>query len=218
MRTKPIMPLTMFRNLLGRIGDYRGLRVLPVEGTIVGVPSGPTNQHTTRNLLSMALAFDADGKAACRVHVGQGIVTSAFDPTQAEMSKEVYERSLFITVRPTGGNADGSDDVVCVHLIAALGCPEMNDSEIYFTDSADPEPIIISTEWNNTDVVSVVDSDDYELTEDVHYSVGSDDFTILPAYILYALNAGECIDLIITFDNECPDTVITVCDNTSSPT
>lgn len=118
MKTKPIMPLTMFRNLLGRIGDYRGLRVLPVAGDIVGVPSGPTNQHTTRNLLSMALAFDADGKASCRIHTSQGVVTSAFDPTQAEMKQEIYERSLFVTVRPTGGNVDGSDDVVCVHLIS----------------------------------------------------------------------------------------------------
>lgn len=117
MRTKPIMSKTMFRNLLGRVGGYRGLRIVAIEGSIVGVPSGPTNQHSTRNLLSMALTFDSDGKASCRVFASTGEVSSAFDPTQSEFSQELYERSLFVTVRPTGGNVDGSDDVVCVHLI-----------------------------------------------------------------------------------------------------
>lgn len=118
MKTKPIMPLTMFRNILGKVDGYRGVRILPVEGDIVGVPGGPTNQHQTRNLTSMALAFDADGKASLQVYFSQGVITSAFDPTQAELPQKTYVNSMFVVVRPAGGNVDGSDDKVCVNLLS----------------------------------------------------------------------------------------------------
>lgn len=117
MKTKPIKSFTLFRNILGRIGDYRGVRIYPVTGTIVGIPYGVTNEYTVDNLLSHAVTFDDAGAPSIRVFYSDGETTNAFDPTEPVKAQHQYVASLFVKVRPTGGDVDGTDDVVCVHLI-----------------------------------------------------------------------------------------------------
>lgn len=223
MRTKPIQSHVMFRNILGKVGDYRGFRILPIEGTIVGTPHVPLDYYQTRNLLSMALDFDSDGRASCRVHISNAAAQSAFDPTQAALSQENYTNTTFVTVRPQGGNVNGEDDVVCVHLIEVAACADFDGKDLmsYVYDHGEPSDIVISDiTWGEAEIVTVKDDKDYELTEDVHYSVTDTSFTLLEAYLEYAFDEPvdapvDCREITISLDKGCEPIVITVCSDTA---
>ncbi len=165
---QPIVPLTMYRSILGRAGAYRGNRVIEIKGTITGLPFDPLDGHKRRNLMRQALDFGADRETAIKVYISKvGETTAAFDGTQAVKSEEDYLNATFVEVE------DGEGDThTCLHLIM-VGDDDEDDDE----DDDDDDTV---NDTVNDTVDDDDDDDDVETipmgTDPIHLSgAGSDE-------------------------------------------
>jgi hypothetical protein len=219
--TIPIQPTIMYRNILGRVNGFRGNRIVLFPGTIVDVPFVPLDHYEFRNLMAKSLLIAPDGKPAHRVYFSNvGATQNAFEASESNVSLERLISSTYVLVRPPGGNKDGSDDRVCLHVIGmGAACPGFDRDQDVF-NFLDPDDILFDVNWGDCEIVSVTDDEDYELTEDTHYVVTEDGFIITEEYLMYHLDnpcdadddeEPECRTITILLDNNCDPIVITIC-------
>lgn len=124
-KTSPITIRNMYRSILGRVGKYRGNRVVAVQGTIVGYPKAPLNELGFRNLFAKALDIADDGKAAMRLYVSFVLSTNnPFEPRESTLNKQRYLNSTFVDVEQADGEV-----VTCLHLIYVV-------DESFFEDAS----------------------------------------------------------------------------------
>ena len=98
-------------NIIGLIGDYRGLRIAKITGTVVGAPQEALDPKGLRNLMHKALVISPDdNKAVLMVYENSATVSSAFKGNTRDNMNKILN-SLFVTVQDASG-----DKHVCLNL------------------------------------------------------------------------------------------------------
>jgi len=210
---QPIVPLTMYRSILGRANGYRGNRIIPIEGTIVGLPFDPLDSHKERNLMRQALDFGPDKETAIKVYISRvNETTSAFDGRQAAKAGVDYLNATFVEVQEAG-TVNGTTHT-CLHLIITGECPDV-DFEEYIYDSENDVTMSYSPDGSSVESIYAYsmgddDDDDYGiLVEGQHYNVVNGEIIISHDNWLFMEleEDGDQIGLEIMFDVEGCDPV-----------
>lgn len=195
----PITVRNLYRSILGRVAGYRGNRVIAVQGTVVGLPEAPLNEHGFRNLLYKARGLGDDGKPALNVYLSVGTSTSAFTPKESTLSTQRYLNSTFVNVQKEDGTIE-----TCLHIIYAGGtlptqdCPQVEDGEY---DPDVPEDVLLAVTMNDATSIVSITSGEYELMEGQHYDYADGVLTIYDTNFLageFAL--ADSVTLSIQFD------------------
>jgi hypothetical protein len=108
----PISVERMFYNILCKTSEYgRALRIVAVEGDIVGVPFYPNDDKGFRNLLNRAIVLAGDDdRPSLRVIANAGTLSPAFTPGSHDGMYKILN-SLFVNVEQPNGEV-----VVAVNL------------------------------------------------------------------------------------------------------
>src|SRR6056297_3638445 len=103
-KKSPISIENMIMNIIGLIGDYRGLRIAKITGTVVGAPQEALHPKGLRNLMHKALVISPDdNKAVLMVYENSATVSSAFKGNTRDNMNKILN-SLFVTVQDASGD------------------------------------------------------------------------------------------------------------------
>lgn len=200
----PITVRNLYRSILGRVGDYRGNRIIVVSGTIVGFPEAPLNELGFRNLLYKSRGVGDDGRPALNVYVSTGASTSAFVPKESTLNPQRYLNSTFVNVQKDDGEVE-----TCLHVIIASGtlptndCPQVGDGEYNLND---PSDVLLSLTMNDATEITLITNNEYELVEGQHYDYDVDEGYIVVYNVNYLegefpeATDGDAITLSVYFD------------------